>query len=44
MQALGILDSDKVFENGIFGTYFLTMWPTYATDLNQFNNLARKTQ
>ena len=33
MKALGLVVSDKkIFENCILKTYFLTPWPTYATN------------
>jgi len=42
MKALGLLVSDKkIFENCILKTYFLTPWPTYATNQNHLNNLSR---
>jgi len=42
MKALGLVVSDKkIFENCILKTYFLTMWPTYATNQNYMNNFRR---
>jgi len=42
MKALGLVVSDKkIFENCILKTYFLTPWPTYATNWNGLNNLDR---
>ena len=42
MKALGLVVSDKkIFENCILKTYFLTLWPTYATNWNSFNNFDR---
>jgi len=39
MKALGIVVSDKIIcENCILKTYFLTPWPTYATNKNNSNN------
>ena len=39
MKALGLVVSDKkIFENCILKTYFLTLWPTYATNWNSLNN------
>ena len=42
MKALGLVVSDKkIFENCILKTYFLTLWPTYATNWNNLNNFGR---
>ena len=42
MKALGLVVSDKkIFENCILKTYFLTLWPTYATKQNYLNNFGR---
>ena len=42
MKALGHVVSDKkIFENCILKTYFLTLWPTYATNWNGLNNFDR---
>ena len=42
MKALGLVVSDKkIFENCILKTYFLTLWPTYATNQNYLNNFVR---
>ena len=41
MKALGLVVSDKFFENCILKTYFLTPWPTYATNQNHLNNFGR---
>jgi len=42
MKAVGLVVSDKkIFESFILKTYLLTMWPTYATNLNSLNNLGR---
>ena len=42
MEALGLVVSDKrIFENCILKTYFLTPWPTYATNWNGLNNVDR---
>ena len=42
MKALGLVVSDKkIFENCILKTYFLTLWPTYATNWNGLNNFDR---
>jgi len=42
MKALGLVVSDKkISENCILKTYFLTPWPTYATNWNGFNNFDR---
>jgi len=42
MKALGIVVSDKkIFENCILKTYFLTPWPTFATNQNHLNNFGR---
>jgi len=42
MKALGLVVSDeKIFENCILKTYFLTPWPTYATNQNHLNNFGR---
>jgi len=45
MKALGLVVSDKIFENCILKTYFFTPWPTYATNwngLNGLNNFGRR--
>jgi len=40
MKAQGLVVSDeKFFENRILKTYFLTPWPTYATNQNHLNIL-----
>ena len=42
MNALGLVVSDKtIFEKCILKTYFLTLWPTYATNQNHLNNFSR---
>jgi len=42
MKALGLVVSDKkIFENCILKTYFLTPWPTFATNWNGLNNFDR---
>jgi len=42
MKALDLVVSDKkIFENCIVKTYFLTPWPTYATNWNGLNNFDR---
>jgi len=42
MKALVLVVSDKkIFENCILKTYFLTPWPTYATNHNHLNNFGR---
>ena len=42
MIALGLVVLDKkIFENCILKTYFLTPWPTYATNWNGLNNFER---
>ena len=42
MKALGHVVSDKkIFENCILKTYFLTLWPTYATNWKGLNNFDR---
>jgi len=42
MKALGLVVSDKkIFENCILKTYFLTPWPTYATNQSGLNNFGR---
>jgi len=42
MKAPGLVVSDKkIFENCILKTYFLTPWPTYATNWNSLNNFDR---
>jgi len=42
MKALGFVVLDKkIFENCILKTYFLTLWPTYATNWNGLNNFDR---
>ena len=39
MKALSPVVSDKkIFESCILKTYFLTLWPTYATNWNGLNN------
>ena len=39
MKALGLVVSDKkIFDNCILKTYFLTLWPTYATNQNHLND------
>ena len=39
MKVLGLVVSDKkIIENCILKTYFLTLWPTYATNWNGLNN------
>ena len=44
MKALGLVVSDKkIFENCILKTFFLTPWPTYATNWNGLNNFGRLT-
>jgi len=36
MKALGLVVSDnEIFENYILKTYFLTLWPTNATNQNR---------
>jgi len=41
---MGLVVSDKkIFENCILKTYFLTPWPTYATNWNGLNNFDRGT-
>jgi len=43
IKALGLVLSDKkIFENCILKTYFLTPWPTYATNWNGLNNLVEE--
>ena len=43
MKALDLVVSDKkIFENCILMTYFLTLWPTYATNWNGLNNFVRE--
>jgi len=43
MKALGLVVSDKkICENCILKTYFLTAWPTYATNQNHLNNFGRE--
>jgi len=40
MKALGLVVSDKkIFDNCILKTYFLTLWPTYATNQNHLKIL-----
>jgi len=40
MKALGLVVSDKkIFENCILKTYFLTPWPTYATNETTWTTL-----
>jgi len=42
MKALGLVVSDKkIFEKCILKTYFLTPWPTYATNWKGLNNFDR---
>ena len=41
MKPLGLVVSDKIFRNCILKTYFLTQWPTYATNWNGLNNFDR---
>ena len=42
MKALGLVVSDKnIFENCVLKTYFLTPWPTYATNQNHLNNFGK---
>ena len=42
MKALGLVVSDKkIFENCILKNYFLTPWPTYATNWNGLINCDR---
>ena len=42
MKALGLVVSDKkIFESCILKTYFLTRWPTYATNWNGLNNFVK---
>jgi len=42
MKALGLVVSDKkIFLNCILQTYFLTLWPTNATNWNNLNNFGR---
>jgi len=42
MKAMGFVVSDKkIFESCILKTYFLTLWPTYATNSNNLNNFGR---
>jgi len=42
MKALGLVVLDKkIFENSILKTYFLTPWPTFATNQNHLNNFGR---
>jgi len=36
VKALGLVVSKIIFFNCIYETYFLTLWPTYANDLNHF--------
>ena len=36
-----IVSDKKIFENCILKTYFLTPWPTYATNQNHLNNFGR---
>ena len=41
-ETLGLVVSDKkIFKNCILKTYFLTPWPTYATNWNGLNNFDR---
>ena len=42
MKALGLVVSDKkIFYNCILKTYFLTLWPTYATNQNHLKKFGR---
>jgi len=41
MEALGLVVLEKIFENCLLKTYFLTLWPTYATNQNHLNNFSR---
>jgi len=42
MKALGLVVlHKKIFENCILKTYFLTLWPTYATNWNGLSNFDR---
>ena len=42
MKALGLVVLDKkIFENCILKTYFLTLWPTNATNWTNLNNFRR---
>jgi len=42
VKALGLVVSNKkVFESCIMKIYFLTPWPTYATNQNHLNNFGR---
>jgi len=42
MKDLGLVVLDKeIFENCTLKTYFLTLWPTYATNWNGLNNFDR---
>jgi len=36
-----VVSDKKMFENCILNTYFLTLWFTYATNLNHMNNFDR---
>jgi len=43
MKALGLVVSDKkIFENCILKIYFLTPWPSYATNWNGLNSFGRE--
>jgi len=39
MEELGLVVSDKIFENCILETPFFTPWPTNVTDLNHLTIL-----
>jgi len=41
MKALGLVVSDKILDNCLLKTYFLTPWPTYVTNWNGLNILER---
>ena len=42
MKALGLAVSDKkIFEDCIFETPYLVVWPNYATNWNHLNNFSR---
>jgi len=36
-----VVSDKKIFENWILKTYFLTPWPTYATNKNHLNNFCK---